>query len=362
MNSDPLIPPRQNYEGNHRQSSGPSSRAPLGVDYHSYYDVRFDTPGDGPSASMPIGNGDLAANVWTVPGAIFIYLSKSDAWDENGRLVKLGRIRLTFDPNPFIDPPYCQTLRTATAEVEVRLGATNVRIWVDAHRKVLHVEVDAAKPVAMRAEVELWRLLPRELVGQELHSATGQAGGPHPTVVAPDTVLPPTERAVWWCHRNSTSIWLEGMRLQGLDGLIGRVDDPLLDRTFGCYAEGEGLIPDGAMALVSAEPSRSIHLRVHALTTTGTTLEGWQAAMKRQVADDCQTTATVARQNHVAWWREFWDQSYIIVTGSPAAEVVTRSYALQRYVTACAGRGAYPIKFNGSLFTFDLPDAPNGTP
>ena len=26
-------------------------------------------------------------------------------------------------------------------------------------------------------------------------------------------------------------------------------------------------------------------------------------------------------------------------------------YHLQRFITACAGRGAYPIKFNGSLFT-----------
>jgi hypothetical protein len=32
---------------------------------------------------------------------------------------------------------------------------------------------------------------------------------------------------------------------------------------------------------------------------------------------------------------------------------VTQAYALQRWVTACAGRGEYPIKFNGSLFTVD---------
>lgn len=36
--------------------------------------------------------------------------------------------------------------------------------------------------------------------------------------------------------------------------------------------------------------------------------------------------------------------------------VVTRANALQRYMDACAGRGNYPIKFNGSLFTVP-PDA-----
>ncbi len=36
------------------------------------------------------------------------------------------------------------------------------------------------------------------------------------------------------------------------------------------------------------------------------------------------------------------------------AEEISRAYALQRYLQACAGRGAYPIKFNGSLFTVDM--------
>jgi hypothetical protein len=33
------------------------------------------------------------------------------------------------------------------------------------------------------------------------------------------------------------------------------------------------------------------------------------------------------------------------------AEVVSRAYTLQRFIDICAGRGAYPIKFNGSIFT-----------
>jgi hypothetical protein len=58
----------------------------------------------------------------------------------------------------------------------------------------------------------------------------------------------------------------------------------------------------------------------------------------------------------------------LYVAGAPVAEaaveaaddafVVSRGYALQRFITACAGRGAYPIKFNGSLFTVPYADAP----
>ncbi|HUU92430.1 MAG TPA: DUF5703 domain-containing protein [Phycisphaerae bacterium] len=40
------------------------------------------------------------------------------------------------------------------------------------------------------------------------------------------------------------------------------------------------------------------------------------------------------------------------------AAVVSRAYALQRFITACAGRGAYPIKFNGTIFTVPYPNRP----
>jgi hypothetical protein len=36
-----------------------------------------------------------------------------------------------------------------------------------------------------------------------------------------------------------------------------------------------------------------------------------------------------------------------------AASRITQAYVLQRWMTACAGRGNYPIKFNGSIFTVE---------
>lgn len=44
--------------------------------------------------------------------------------------------------------------------------------------------------------------------------------------------------------------------------------------------------------------------------------------------------------------------------GGDDATVVGRGCALQRFVTACAGRGHYPIKFNGSLFTVSAAGKP----
>jgi hypothetical protein len=44
------------------------------------------------------------------------------------------------------------------------------------------------------------------------------------------------------------------------------------------------------------------------------------------------------------------------VSGTPEAEATGLAYQLQRWVQACAGRGNFPIKFNGSLFTVDAVD------
>jgi alpha-L-fucosidase 2 len=71
------------------------------------------------------------------------------------------------------------------------------------------------------------------------------------------------------------------------------------------------------------------------------------------------------REAHEKWWENFWNKSWLMAsTPGPKkgleendAFVVTRAYVLQRFVDAAAGRGRYPIKFNGSIFT--VPSAEN---
>lgn len=55
------------------------------------------------------------------------------------------------------------------------------------------------------------------------------------------------------------------------------------------------------------------------------------------------------------WWKNFWDKSFIFVE-TPDIDTgfrITQSYLLQNWMSACGGRGAYPIKFNGGIFTVD---------
>ena len=51
--------------------------------------IVWDTPSTNSLGSMPIGNGDIGANVWVEPtGDLLLLLSKTDAYDEFGRCPK----------------------------------------------------------------------------------------------------------------------------------------------------------------------------------------------------------------------------------------------------------------------------------
>ncbi len=61
--------------------------------------VVWSTPSTNASGSMPLGNGDLALNLWVeADGDLLFYISKSDARDHKDELLKLGRVRVHLEP------------------------------------------------------------------------------------------------------------------------------------------------------------------------------------------------------------------------------------------------------------------------
>src|SRR5882757_8987590 len=98
-------------------------------------DVTWNSLGTNENDSLPVGNGDIALNVWTEQnGDIVLLIAKSDAWSENGELLKPGRVRVNLDPNPFTNSAaFTQTLKLGTGDVELRAGSNFARIWVDAN-------------------------------------------------------------------------------------------------------------------------------------------------------------------------------------------------------------------------------------
>ena len=330
--------------------------------FASVNDVTWNSLGTNEDNSMPLGNGDVALNAWTEQnGDLVLLIAKSDAWSENGQLLKLGRVRVRLTPNPFAAPAaVTQTLKLASGEVQLKADGSSARIWVDANHPVIHVEVQSAQPVQMEAKSEIWRTKSYHL-DQRAVSRDGffeWGNNPNGLDFAPDTVLPAQNNSVTWCHFNPTSIYPLVFEREHLESLLSKYPDPLLHRCFGVSMEGPGLVSADDQTLKSASPSSSLRLDLYALTQQADSPNDWQTAMNQVIASNQATSLKTAYRAHQEWWRAFWNRSWIHVSGTPEAADVSQSYAMQRYMTACAGRGAQPIKFNGSLFTVghDLPE------
>ena len=185
--------------------------------------VVWDSPSAGPEGSMPLGNGDIGLNAWVeADGDLLFYIAKTDAWSENARLLKLGRIRVALSPNPFrAGLPFVQTLDTATGIMRVVAGTpeskTTLELWVDAHNPAVRFQAESETPVEIRVTVESWRTEPRNLRDVERHSAYGLANSGAPIVVEPDTFLEEAGNELIWFHRNDRSVYDLVMRNQEVE-------------------------------------------------------------------------------------------------------------------------------------------------
>lgn len=312
--------------------------------------------------TMPLGNGDVAANVWVEPsGDLLVYLSKSDAWDEHARLLKLGLLRLRVTPRPATqDGAFRQTLRLRDGEIRVVLdgGGTEIRVWADALRPVIRVEGRMARPGSVECRFEPWRVSERVLTPTEANGA--ETFGPREPVVSyPDRFGMGPADALMWFHRNQRSVWATTLRHQAMAAWIPEGRDPLLHRTFGALVRGEGFFRDGPFVLRSTGARSRFRLGIHVRTAQTGTEDEWIRQVQAQADGVDAAGVGRARREHRDWWRRFWDRSWVEVgaTGDAEAGVdaVNRGYVLQRYLNACAGRGGMPIKFNGSLFTVPIP-------
>ena len=78
---------------------------------------------------MPAGNGDIGINLWVEKnGDLLFYLSKTDAWSENARLLKIGKVRLSLSPNPFKEEiPFIQKLNLEDGLIRIEAGEKDDR-------------------------------------------------------------------------------------------------------------------------------------------------------------------------------------------------------------------------------------------
>ena len=176
----------------------------------SVNDVTWTQLGHNENDSMPVGNGDLAANVWTEQnGDLVLLLAKSDAWSELGKLDKLGRVRVQLTPNPFVGQTrFSQTLRLKDGSIEIKSGANTVLVWIDASRSVIHVEAKLEHSATMQARLGLWRTKTHPYDESSPDKGGLFEFGNHaiPLNFEADTVLPAGANQVTWVGSPGTEL------------------------------------------------------------------------------------------------------------------------------------------------------------
>ncbi len=311
--------------------------------------------------SMPVGNGDIGANVWVAPdGELHFYISKTDAWSENGRLLKIGKLKVNVSPNILSSENFTQELDLKSGMIKIRGekdGETlSLNFLVDANNPAIYIDGNSSVPVKVSVVYDGWRVARRELRGMELRSAYGIMKQDSPVIVEPDTVLSGKNRIIW-CHRNQRSIWADNMKLQALGELVGKDEDPLLSLTFGALVQGDNFVGISPEKISMASPADSFNLNISVLTGKSESVGDWGIAINNLAEGIGSVPFSERLQKHTEWWDGFWDRNYIYIRSdvdSQKVANVSRAYQLQRYMNACAGRGNMPIKFNGSIFTVDV--------
>jgi len=333
------------------------------------FDVAWDRPGKNSNDSMPLGNGDLGLNVWTeeATGSICFYISKTDSWDETGRLLKLSKVRIKLEPNPFrAGEPFLQKLNLAEGAIEITAGKgadeVRLRLRVDANHPLIRFEAAVPEKMTITAGIEPWRVK-AETLKDELVSGINY----YPQItgfstVQPDIIIEQADCVGWYHFNPETPSFAKTLAMQGLEK--SPIIDPLKKRIFGAIMEGPNFIRRDPKTIVSAK-GQARELNIHVLALQPTDPARWLAALETQIRRTADISSAETLADHNAWWNAFWNRSWIYIR-SPRpiktplgteneGDVVTRGYILQRFVNACAGRGAFPIKFNGSLFTVEEP-------
>ena len=220
----------------------------------------------GSMASMPLGNGDITANVWVESnGDLMMYIGKSDTWSEGTRLLKVGRLRISISPNPFVTGnSFDQTLNLYKGEIEISAGQkgskVNLKVWIDANQSVLRVEASGDHKFSLKCTTELLRLHPFTLPSGNhplAQSFRGVVNGNVKPFESADVLVPRPDAVVWY-HRNAESMYKTIIDHHNLSGLEKEFPDPYLNRTFGALMKGEGLGRTNDSTLQSSSAGKNL--------------------------------------------------------------------------------------------------------
>ncbi|MDR2704322.1 MAG: DUF5703 domain-containing protein [Planctomycetaceae bacterium] len=283
----------------------------------SLYKIVWETPSKNVYETMPLGNGEVGINAWIdETGDLKFYIARIDSLDEFARILKLGSVRIRIG-----EPDKKRTAQSFRQILDVKRGVleasygidaekVSLRLWVDANRPVIVVEITAGKPVTATAFGEIWRTKQEKIPPTEYSDF--YCVSKFEMLVEPDNILENLKHEIGWYHRNIHSEAYErSADLQDMNDYPR--ENPILHRTFGTLIRCERPNRIDDLTLQSTE-GQTHRFEIAAMTKHPATEDEWIAETKNTLDSAQKTAIDERRQKHELWWKEFFDRSWIHIT------------------------------------------------
>ena len=330
------------------------------------YNVLWDSPSPDAWESMPLsGRLGAGANVWVQDGSLWLYLAHNAAYDEDGRLLKLGCLRLTPADGLLAAPAsFRQELDLASGAIHIDAAAKDgrtlrLKLWFAGENLV--VESTTKTAAAFTVQFGTWRDVTREGMFIDM--------GKRQHTVRADRVEP-RDQALLWFHRNADYPSNLDAEIAKQPFAVGQVTDSTKNNLFGGALVCDRPLTSGAQENVqwqkwtgrawtlNAAPAKSHTFAVALRAAQNADPETWLAEARALLARPALRAAARDEQKR---WNEFWSRSHVVINPAAAAAdaptdkpwLVGRNYQLFRYMLACNRGGKFPLLFNGGIFTTD---------
>lgn len=320
------------------------------------YKIAWNTPSADSVDSMPLsGRMGAGANVWVQDGSIWLYLAHNGAYDEHGRLLKLGCIRLTPKDLKLGGTGFVQELDPGSGTIRIRQDEFAATLWFAG--ETLIYQSETSSPHSLEVSFGTWREQTKDGIRNDMMGAKTTFTGDHITASPGGFV---------WYHRNADHPRdLAGSaRSQGIDP--ASLPDVTARRV-----SGAAVCVDGGITQPTESQVRWQFWNGKAWTGTTRPLAKQTIAMRLAAAVDAdpakwpaeaksmleEGARDAARADERKRWDDFWSRSHVTI--NPAAGdkdpgfLIGRNYQLFRYMLACNRDGELPLLFNGGIFTTD---------
>lgn len=322
------------------------------------FNLRFHEAGTDSWSSMPLGNGEISAQVWTDrEGKLQFYLATTDSRDGMDNPIKIGKLTIGFEPNIMADHSgYTEELLLDEGVFRVRNALADICFRVDAHHPQIIISGSSAIPVKVKVTNNIWRTETRDWNKEEYIAEYGDDKISFKPFIEADKAIATGDDMIWY-HRNRNEVfWNALMKVNDLsnDGIV----NPLKNRTSGALVRGTGLSPLNDTVLYTVKPLKRFLIRTTVLVKQTDTGEDYISAIRQLASEPDKTKESRLWSAHKKWWADFWNRSYIFFSAdnpslNDTLKILNRGYVLQRYVNAIGGRGNLPVKFNGSTLVLD---------